>query len=85
MKQITIQFLFLTILPTRCFQRIYFSPNGSIDYYLFNFLGKGSDELSQSKQKEFERLLSIFIKKYKFPLTAKVKFAQCSSATFMPW
>ena len=35
---------FLWMKPTRCFNRIYFSPNGSIDYFLFNFLGKPDDK-----------------------------------------
>ncbi|MBI3501608.1 MAG: hypothetical protein HY063_07425 [Bacteroidetes bacterium] len=71
--------------PTRCFNRIYFNSDGTIDYFLFNFLGKtAEDKPSEEKQKEFQRLLNLFIKDYKFPLTAKIKFAQCSPTTYMP-
>lgn len=71
--------------PARCFNRIYFNTEGTIDYFLFNFLGKTKEEKpSESKQAEFKRLLNLFIKDYKLPLTAKTKFAQCSPATYMP-
>ncbi len=71
--------------PTRCFNRIYFNENGTIDYFLFNFIGKtAEDKPSEEKQKEFQRLLNIFIAGYQFPLTSKVKFAQCSPTTYMP-
>ena len=30
--------------PTRCFNRIYFNSDGTIDYFLFNFLGKTEDK-----------------------------------------
>jgi len=70
--------------PTRCFNRIYFNTDGSVDYFLFNFLGKTNDKPSAKKQKEFQRLLTLFIKDYKFALTADTKFAQCSPVTYMP-
>ena len=71
--------------PTRCFNRIYFNKNGTIDYFLFNFIGKtAEDKPSEEKQIEFQKLLNIFIAGYRFPLTSKVKFAQCSPTTYMP-
>ncbi|HLG04379.1 MAG TPA: hypothetical protein VI731_12345 [Bacteroidia bacterium] len=70
--------------PTRCFNRIYFNANGTIDYFLFNFLGKAEDKPAPEKEQEFARLLNIFIQDYKFPLTAPTKFAQCSPVTYMP-
>ena len=58
-----------------CFNRIYFAPNGKVDYFLYNFpIG----EISDSKEKEFTRLLSVFVKNNKFGLTANERFAQCS-------
>ena len=59
---------------TRCFNRIYFNKNGKIDYFLFNF---PEGEIANEKEKEFSRLLNIFIKKKKIQLKAKEKFAQC--------
>lgn len=70
--------------PTRCFNRIYFNSDGTIDYFLYNFLGKPADKLSDEKEKEFTRLLNSFIKDYKFGITANEKFAQCSPTTYMP-
>ena len=60
---------------TRCFNRIYFNENGKIDYFLFNF---SEGEITNEKEKEFSRLLNIFIKKKKINIKAKEKFAQCS-------
>lgn len=69
--------------PTRSFNRIYFNSDGTIDYFLYNFQTT-TDQLSQEKQTEFNRLLNLFIKDYKISLTAKTKFAQCSPTTYMP-
>jgi len=69
---------------TKCFQRIYFNNDGTIDYFIFNFLGKDEDKPTTEKQAEFNRLLNLFIQDYKFALTAKVKFAQCSPTSYMP-
>ena len=60
---------------TRCFNRIYFNKNGKIDYFLYNF---PDGEITDEKEKEFSRLLNIFVKKKKIQLKAKEKFAQCS-------
>jgi len=70
--------------PTRCFNRIYFSADGTIDYFMFNFLGKPEDKPAENIEKEFQKLLNVFILDYKFSLTAKTKFAQCSPTTYMP-
>lgn len=71
--------------PTRCFNKIYFNTDGHIDYFLFNFLGKTvEDKPTEEKQKEFQYLLNLFIKDYKFPLTTKTKFAQCSPTIYTP-
>ncbi|RZJ63069.1 MAG: hypothetical protein EOO45_22070 [Flavobacterium sp.] len=70
--------------PTRCFNRIYFTPEGKIDYFLYNFIPKPSDPnpVSEEKRIKFEKLLSSFIKNYQFKLSADVKFAQCSPVTY---
>jgi len=70
--------------PTMCFNRIYFNNDGTIDYFIFNFRGKTEDKPTEEKQKEFTRLLNLFINDYKISLTAKTKFAQCSPTTYMP-
>lgn len=64
---------------TKCFNRIYFNPAGKIDYFLYNF---PKDQIAPEKEKEFERLLNLFVKEYKFPLIANENFAQCSSIKY---
>ena len=72
---------------TRCFNRIYFNRNGTIDYFLYNFTThntKPEDVLPIAKQIEFKRLLNLFIQHYKIAITAKTNFAQCSPVTYSP-
>lgn len=69
---------------TKCFNRIYFSKEGTIDYFLYNFLGQPAEKPSDSQQETFSQLLRLFIKEYQFALTAQVKFAQCSPVTYYP-
>jgi hypothetical protein len=64
---------------TRCFNRVYFNPDGSIGYFLYNFK-KGA--ITPEKEKQFNTLLNEFIKTYRFPLSAPVKFAQCSPTVY---
>jgi len=65
--------------PTRIFNRIYFQPDGSIDYYLVNLALPGTDT---SKAKQFIPLLNQFVQTYKIKITAKTKFAQCSPVMY---
>lgn len=70
---------------TRCFQRIYFAPNGTIDYFIYKFNVKNAqpDAIpSEEQQQEFNRLLSLFIKEYSFELKADEPFAQCSPTSY---
>ncbi|MCH2233673.1 MAG: hypothetical protein MK078_05410 [Crocinitomicaceae bacterium] len=69
---------------TPCYNRIYFSADGGIDYFLFNFLGKPEYQPSPAQQAEFKRLLNEFIQDYQFGVTASIKFAQFSPTTYMP-
>lgn len=57
---------------TKCFNGIYFSADGKIDYFLFNFY---PNEIQSDQEKEFHKLLSEFVKSYKFPLSASSKFS----------
>ena len=70
---------------TKCFQRIYFDQNGKIDYFIYNFKLKSvppENLISEEKQKEFQRLLELFVKDYSFSSTSKEKFAQCSPTSY---
>lgn len=64
---------------TRCFNRIYISKSGEIDYFLFHFK---EEELPLYKQSQFEKLLTSFIETHKFPLSNTVDFAQCSPVKY---
>lgn len=63
---------------TRCFNRIYFQANGSIDYYLYRF----DDPLSEQREEEFRRLLGAFIEGYQFSLQSSQNFSQCSPVNY---
>lgn len=63
---------------TRCFNRVYMSEDGTIDYFLYDFKTPITDE----KEKEFRRLLNLFISQNKFGNTAPEKFAQCSPVIY---
>ena len=70
---------------TKCFQRIYFAPNGKIDFFIYNFKLKNvlpENLISEEKQKEFQRLLELFVKEYTFSSTASEPFAQCSPTSY---
>jgi hypothetical protein len=64
---------------TQCFNKLYFSSTGEIDYFLFNF---PPGQIEKGKETEFESLLNEFIKTYKFPLSAKKSFSLCSSVMY---
>mgnify|MGYP006955599171 FL=1 len=64
---------------TRCFNRIYFAEDGSIDYFLYNFK---EGEIAEDRLTQFSTLLGQFIKDYKFALSKDVKFAQCSPVNY---
>jgi hypothetical protein len=68
--------------PTRCFNRIYFKEDGSIDYFFYNFLGNAEDKPSQEVQEFFKKILQEFIQNYKFALKADVKFVQCGPSFY---
>ena len=72
---------FLWEKPTKGFNKIYFNKEGKIDHFLYNFR---PDQLTAEQEKRFDELLNKFIVDYRFPLTAKSKFAQCSPVTYMP-
>ena len=61
--------------------RVYFQPNGTIDYYFYHFK---AGALTIEEEALFKKSLNEFIKTYKFPMTAKVPFAQCSPVSFAP-
>ncbi|MBA9078838.1 MULTISPECIES: hypothetical protein [Rufibacter] len=65
--------------PTRCFNRFYFSPDGSVDYYLFHL---NPQEVDAQKQAEFQRLMHQFIQTHRLSVQAPVRFSQCSPVVY---
>jgi hypothetical protein len=65
--------------PTRCFNRFYFSKDGSIDYYLFNI---NPQEADSQKQAEFQRLMTQYIQSHTLQVKGPVKFSQCSPVVY---
>lgn len=64
--------------PVRSYNRAYMNPDGTIEYFIFQF----GNQLSPEKEKEFLRLVNLYSKDNKFPITASVRFAQCSPVTY---
>ena len=59
----------------RCFNKIYFSKEGTVDYFLYNFK---EGQLSDEQKVIFATLLQRFIEDAQFGLKADVPFSQCS-------
>jgi len=57
---------------TRCFNRIHFKSDGSIDYFLYMF----NTAIDPEKEKQFDILLNRFIQTYKFGISGSVNFSQ---------
>lgn len=66
---------------TKGFNRIYFSKDGKIEYFIYSFK---PNQLSSEKMEQFQVLLSEFISFYQFPMKSSDGFAQCSPVTYMP-
>ena len=64
----------------RCFNKLYFHPDGRVDKYLYSFRGSVPPE----KQLRYEELATAFLKDYRFPMSAAVRFRQCGPSTFVP-
>ena len=60
-----------------CVNKVYFTPEGKITYFLYYL-----PSLDKKEEAEFKRLLNIFIKDYTFDYTAKKQFTQCGSTKF---
>ena|ERR1700761_3448224 len=65
--------------PTRIVHRIYFEPDGTVDYYLLNL---SDTKMNSNKKEKLISLLNQFIAGYKLKTTADKKFAQCGPAIY---
>lgn len=67
--------------PTYCFNKIYFSKDGKVDHWFFNF--KKADNIPADKQEKYFNLINEYIKTHPIKIKAKVNFTQCASVTFI--
>lgn len=65
--------------PTFCFNKIYFTKTGQIDYWFYNF-GK-TDNIPIDKQKAYLALITEYSKTHNIEITAQTPFSQCASVT----
>lgn len=56
------------------FHRLYFNPNGQLDYYLYQFK---PNTISPEQEQRFKHNTELFFKSYTFPMQAPCPFAQC--------
>ena len=63
----------------RCFNRIYFSNQGTVDYFLYNF---NEGQITPEQESEFGNLVQQFIQQARFGLKTDTKFAQCSPVKY---
>ena len=62
----------------KCWNRIYFNSNGSIDYFVYHF----KDKIPDNKENEFKRLLNNFIKYNKVSINAPEKYSLCGTVSW---
>ena len=66
---------------TYCFNKVYFTKEGKVDYWFFNF--KKTDNIPQEKQDAFRKILNEYCLKNKIKIKAKSNFSQCASVDFV--
>lgn len=63
---------------TKCWNRIYFGKDGSVEYYLFNF----KTSILPEQLTQYKELFTAFAMTHKINMTANEGFAQCSPITY---
>ncbi len=64
---------------TKCWNRLYFDKDGSVDYYIYNF----KSQIEKAKEEQFKLLFAEYIMTHKINITADKKFSQCSPVTYL--
>lgn len=65
--------------PKRVFNRIYFSEDGSVEYFFYNDNHTG---FNSTEIRNFNRLVSEFIQNNRLNIKAESAFAQCSPVVY---
>ncbi|REH46472.1 hypothetical protein C7448_10732 [Tenacibaculum gallaicum] len=60
--------------------KIYFNKDGEVNYMVFKVM---NENVTSSKKREYEQLLTENITKLKIDLTRKEKFAQCGNVKYL--
>ena len=63
----------------KVYQKIYFTQNGEIEYYLYNIR---SEIVSKEKKEEFGNLIKKFSPNVKLDMVRKGKYAQCGTNVY---
>jgi hypothetical protein len=69
----------------RCFNRVYFAADGTVEYFVYSFSNKNiepQNQLTPQQISEFERLLKLYLQTAKLSVVASVSFAQCSPVVY---
>lgn len=69
----------------RCFNRVYFAADGTVEYFAYSFSNKNiepQNQLTPQQISEFERLLKLYLQTAKLSVAASVSFAQCSPIVY---
>lgn len=69
----------------KCFNRVYFDSSGAIDYFLYDCELVSADESKLflgEEEREYERLLNLFVLKYKINVKSTRKFVQCGPVIY---
>ena len=72
---------FLWEQPSLMHTRMYFSPAGALDYYIYTTI---PGQIKEDKQRQFEELLRQFFADYLFPIASPSGFSQCRPVMFQP-
>jgi len=64
--------------PATCWTRMYFNTNGTIEYFVYHFIGK----VDYKKEDDFKRLLDSFLKVNKVSVISSQRFSLCGSVTW---
>lgn len=65
--------------PTRIFNRIYFSKEGTVDYFFYNEEHAG---FTDSQMEEFNKIVADFITNHSLNIESESTYAQCSPVVY---
>lgn len=70
--------------PFTVFQKIYFAPDGTAEYFLYNLLGPHEERPDSATMKHFEKSVAEYVTRHPFPIRFTKPFAQCAPMMILP-